>query len=750
MPDQIRTVASRALRPLVAVLATVVMMSLATGWLYWIRAGVARWPGPRLANALPLDELPGHDAVPLAVYVGVLGLAGALAGLAARAVALSRWTAGLSLAATAWLWLFAVDAFSLYVVRQVPAGMALRAAAGLPALYLAAGIAGAAGALLGRRAPLGSGTHRRLAWLVAMCGLTDLVAALLPRAAFAGVPRWLGPHAAAGAAHALLVPAGLLLLITSRGLMRRNRRAVTVAVTACAASAVLQLLGGTGFVVVALTSLLAIALAARRDAFAFHGDPAARPSSWWRLVGTLIAVVAYGVTAFWVHRAMAGLPFRPGPALADTLRAMVGRVPRDIERRHSEFADWYPLTILSILTAGLAWTAAAWLRPWRQRLHTTAQLRLRATRLVRRWGADTLAPFALRGDKDWFVTGETLLAYRVVRGVALVSGDPIGPPDADRAALEDFLSFAKSRGWRTAVLGASDRLLSTYRSLGFAPVYHGDEAVIDTPAFSLDGRPMRAVRQAVHRLERGGYHAEVGMAGDLTTALRTELAAVEHAWLRGRQRTGFSMEMDSLFRLGGTDAAFVVGRDEHGRVAGFLHLAVCPASRSLSLSSMPRRHDTPNGLTAWLIVAAVSWAREHGYQHLSLNFSPFASLLAGDGQLAAAQRLQRRALLRVKRLLALQLDNLSRFNEQFGPLRQPRYVMLETRADLPRVALAAMAAEGYLPFASFVRGREWPAAGVDATAQPEALVSTGRPRSGSTAASGSDPVSFMTSAGRPQ
>ena len=122
---------------------------------------------------------------------------------------------------------------------------------------------------------------------------------------------------------------------------------------------------------------------------------------------------------------------------------------------------------------------------------------------------------------------------------------------------------------------------------------------------------------------------------------------------------------------------------------------------------MPRLAEVPNGFTSWLIVEAVSWARDHGYKHLSLNFSPFASLLAADGQLAAGQRLQRRVLLRVKQLLALQLDNLLRFNEQFGPLRQPRFIVLESRADLPRVALAAMAAEGYLPFAGLVRGRGW-------------------------------------------
>lgn len=67
---------------------------------------------------------------------------------------------------------------------------------------------------------------------------------------------------------------------------------------------------------------------------------------------------------------------------------------------------------------------------------------------------------------------------------------------------------------------------------------------------------------AVHRLERGGSRAEVITAGAAPVALRGELAAVERAWLRGRPRTGFSMELDGLFRLG--VAGRVLCQNGHG------------------------------------------------------------------------------------------------------------------------------------------------------------------------------------------
>jgi lysyl-tRNA synthetase class 2 len=227
-----------------------------------------------------------------------------------------------------------------------------------------------------------------------------------------------------------------------------------------------------------------------------------------------------------------------------------------------DFTEWFPISVLSIVAIGVCWAATVWIRPWQQRLFPDVRRREQASAIVRAWGGDTLAPFTLRSDKEWFLTGQTLIAYRVIRGIALISGDPVGPPDEAGPSVDRFLAHAQARGWRTAVMGASDQLLQTYRDRGLHPLYHGDEAVIETQGFSLDGRPMRAARQAVHRLERRGFRAEVVLAGDVPAALRAELAAVEHAWLRGGVRKGFSMELDSLFRLDGGDAVFVIGRDE--------------------------------------------------------------------------------------------------------------------------------------------------------------------------------------------
>ncbi len=699
-----------AARTAALVLAIIVATSVATGWLYWVRAGVASWPGPAVRDALPLDELPGHDRVPLVVYVAAFGVAGVALGLVARALRLDRLAAGLGLAVGTGAWLFMVDAVCLLIVRQESFGQGLRGAAGLQPIYLAAALSGAGGALVGRSSPAEQIVPRLLSWLAVGGGLIDVLSAIAPRPGPAlGLVERLGPGTPP-TARALLVPAGILLLIVSRGLARRNQRAWRLAVVLLGLSAALHLLRGPDYPAAIVTVLIAVALVARRQDFSHRGDPAAELSALVRLSGMLGLAMVYGVTVLTMYRVIAGLPVAPGSVVLDTVRALVGLAPHGSQYISGDFSRWFPLSVLSIAAIGVIWAAEVWIRPWRQRLFADAASAARAADIVRRWGGDTLAPFTLRSDKEWFFTSQSLIAYRVVRGIAVVSGDPVGPPEEAGTALDAFLGYARSRGWHVAILGASGPLLPVYQSRGLHPLYHGDEAVIDTAGFSLEGRAMRTVRQAARRLERDRYRADVVMAGDVPEQVRAELADVDRVWLHGGIRKGFTMELDDPFRLGGHDALFVIGRDEQGRVAGFLHLAVCPASQSLSLSSMPRRPGLPNGFNAWLIVTAVSWALDHGFKRLSLNFSPFAGLLGSDAareSLTGSQRIKRRALLRLKRVLALQLDNLLRFNRQFSPDWIPRYMIIEHRADLPRVIIAAMAAEGYLPHAGVFRGPGW-------------------------------------------
>lgn len=133
--------------------------------------------------------------------------------------------------------------------------------------------------------------------------------------------------------------------------------------------------------------------------------------------------------------------------------------------------------------------------------------RLRAL-LARHGDRDSLGYFALRRDKSvlFSPSGKAAVTYRVVGGVSLASGDPLGDPEAWPGAIEVWLAEAREHGWAPAVMGASEEGGTIYARHGLDALELGDEAIVDTAEFTLGGRAMRTVRQAYHRIERAGLH----------------------------------------------------------------------------------------------------------------------------------------------------------------------------------------------------------------------------------------------------
>ena len=665
----------------------------ATGWLYVAHLGVA---GPRVGEALPLDELSKHSAAPLLWYLAVWGTAALLVGLYARWARLSRLPAALLLAVTVGGLQYLANGVSIAIVRQITAREGFDVAGRLESTYLPAALVAIACALLALPRTRAARSPLLVPTIVAIAGALNLIHVLLP-GSDQGLLRDFTPDAVGPLARSIEAPLSVALLVAARGLARRRHRAWQVATAVAAASVLIHVLHGLNHGTLASAAVLVLLLARRAD-YDGPGDTSMRMLVVSRLAVSVAAIASFGVVALWVNRVNADQPFTARFAAGEIARGLIGLHVHGSPNLTGNFGEWYGLALPLLGAWATIWVLAAWLAPWRHRVRQEERERKLAHALVHAWATDTLAPFVLRADKSYFFDeNETaFIAYRVVAGVAIVSGDPIGPEERFTGLVERFLAFARERGWRVAILGVSERWLPLYESHGLRALYHGDEAVVDTASFSLDGRAIRKVRQSVHRLEREGYTARVLRPSEVDASLRDELEGVARAW-RGREpERGFVMALDALFRLGDDDALFVVGFAPSGHATGFLHFAVSPRVSALSLSSMPRLRDTPNGFNEWLICESIAWAQEHGFARVSLNFSPFAALLAPEADLSQLERVQKRALMTLKG--HFQLDNLLAFNRKFAPSWERRFVVFERRLDLPRVGVAALAAEAYLPF----------------------------------------------------
>jgi lysyl-tRNA synthetase class 2 len=120
---------------------------------------------------------------------------------------------------------------------------------------------------------------------------------------------------------------------------------------------------------------------------------------------------------------------------------------------------------------------------------------------------------------------------------------------------------------------------------------------------------------------------------------------------------------------------------------------------------MPRRRHAPNGLTEYLIVETVWWAKAEGASELSLNFCAFTDVISPERATSVTRKLLRRVLLAADNVF--QLERLYSFNRKFFPEWRRRFVCVERYADIPAVGLAYLHAESLLvPPGPWTRRRE--------------------------------------------
>jgi lysyl-tRNA synthetase class 2 len=129
----------------------------------------------------------------------------------------------------------------------------------------------------------------------------------------------------------------------------------------------------------------------------------------------------------------------------------------------------------------------------------------------------------------------------------------------------------------------------------------------------------------------------------------------------------------------------------------------------LSLDLMRGDRTAPNGLTELMIVEAAEAAAKLGIVRISLNFAVLRSVFARAEGLGAGPwiRLCDRLLRAASRLW--QIESLYRANAKYQPTWQPRYLCFPSARDLPRIAIAALSAEAFLPRLTLRRARVTPA-----------------------------------------
>ncbi|BDM73099.1 membrane protein [Streptomyces nigrescens] len=552
----------------------------------------------------------------------------------------------------------------------------------------------------------------------AAVGLLNLIAGVFPRFRHSRVHALAEvlPGAVSPLAAAASIVVGILLLLLAHGLKRRKRRAWGAAVALLPVGIAAQLVYRHSVFGAVLSTALLGFLVWHRKEFAALPDPRSR----WKALANFVV--------------LGGASFAIGMVIVSSHPGKIVGSPSFLQRAEHvlfglfgfegpigytnqvDYTVGYSLGALGLLT--VATTAYLALRPEHPaaRLTEEDERQLREL-LARHGGRDSLGYFALRRDKGavFSPSGKAAVCYRVISGVMLASGDPIGDVEAWPGAIERFMEEARAHSWTPAVHGCSETGGQVWtRETGMDALELGDEAIVDVADFTLSGRAMRNVRQMVKRIERNGYTTQVRRVRDLEPEELERVQKAADAWRDTDEERGFSMALGRIDAVKDGDAVIATAHlapaegEEPGPFGDLkaLQYFVPWGTDGISLERMRRDRSADPGMNELLIVAALQTAPDLKIKQLSLNFAVFRSYLERGEKLGAGpvMRITRGTLLFLSRWY--QIESLYKFNDKFSPRWEPRFVVFRTTRDIPRIGLATMQAEGYLELPRVLRRRK--------------------------------------------
>jgi phosphatidylglycerol lysyltransferase len=346
------------------------------------------------------------------------------------------------------------------------------------------------------------------------------------------------------------------------------------------------------------------------------------------------------------------------------------------------FGHVLPMLCLSAVLYGIGQI----LRPVASTLFPTEQQYQAVADLIRRYGESSISYFALTNDKSYFFTtsGKGVVSYVLVGNVAVVAGDPLGPPEEITQAIEQFLAFCQKQDWRVVFWQVREQLSACYQAAGLHLLKIGEDAVLSPQTFTLAGKAMANVRTSARRAEKAGIRVVFWRGSVQDAEQRTQMEQISRTWLarKGGKEMGFSM--GRFDALGEQESLFALAVDTTNQVHAFVTFVPIYGRHGWALDLMRRSEQACPGVMECLLVQTIAHIRTQGAKMVSLGLAPLndnnasEQTLLGKGLDALAQNTGHPG----------QQQALCAFKKKFQPCWESRYLAYSNTLTLPKAGLA--------------------------------------------------------------
>ncbi|POH72503.1 bifunctional lysylphosphatidylglycerol flippase/synthetase MprF [Arthrobacter glacialis] len=337
----------------------------------------------------------------------------------------------------------------------------------------------------------------------------------------------------------------------------------------------------------------------------------------------------------------------------------------------------------------------------------------RARNLLKATQSSSLSWMTLwNGNSYWFSSsGNSFIAYRVLSGIALTLGPPVGPSAELRTTIDEFTHHAADKGWTPCFYSVPTDTKEATTDLGWGSVQVAQETILDLPGLSFTGKKFQDIRTALNKAAKEGIHTHWVSYPDVPLAIADQIHAISEEWVADQKMPEMGFTLGGIEEINDPEVRCLMAIDDQHTVhaiTSWLPVYRDGAVIGWTLDFMRRRNTGFRASIEFLIASAALTFKDEGYEFISLSGAPLARIefhsVEGassipDQRLAGLDRLLERLGTLLEPVYGF--TSLLLFKSKFRPRYEPLYMVYPDAAALPSIANAI--GRAYLPNVSLLQ-----------------------------------------------
>ena len=302
-----------------------------------------------------------------------------------------------------------------------------------------------------------------------------------------------------------------------------------------------------------------------------------------------------------------------------------------------------------------------------------------AKKLVGKYGHSQLDHFKTYYDKLLFFTNDqdAFVAYQTAGNYAVVLEDPVcRDPEKMVAVIQEFDSFCAANGLKSIFYRVPEHSLPVYTRLKKKSLLIGQEAVLDLPSFTIEGKDKKSIRTSSNKQKELGYQIRIYQP-PIKDGLIQKIHSVSNEWQKERHYNElvFSQGVFDPSELKGQTIIVVENQEE--KVLAFANIIPDYAPGESTYDLIRNAKDTPNGLIEFLMAEMFFYMKAQGFKSANLGFAAMSGIEEGK---SFPEKSIRFAYEKIRAFA--HYKGLKEFKDKFSPSWHNQYLIYSNDYDL--------------------------------------------------------------------